>query len=73
MKNIDKILYLLLLGESLKDFLGRMLLDKEESCRECSARSGCDPDRHGLCRDCSTRRNIFELKNMISHLEEMRQ
>lgn len=76
MKNIDNILCFLQIGPEefwprLKNVMGLVLLDEEEGCGECSARSGCDPDRHGPCRDCSTRRNIFELKAMISQLEEM--
>ncbi len=72
MKNIDNVLFVRPISFE-EDYypLKLMLLDEEEGCRECSARSGCDPDRHGLCRDCSTRKNIFELKTMISQLEEM--
>ena len=76
MKNIDNILCFLQIApeefwKGFKDIMGLVLLDEEEDCGKCSTCSGCDPDRYGLCRDCSTRKNIFELKAMISQLEEM--
>lgn len=76
MKNTDNVLFARLTGfeefrHTLKNVLKLVLLDEEKGCRECSARSGCCPGRHGLCRDCGTRKNIFELKVMISQLEGM--
>lgn len=57
--------------DTLKNALNVVLQDAKDGCRECSIRSGCNPDTHSLCKNCCTFKDMSELETMVSRLEEM--